>query len=83
MKKVIFAALLMASIGTLSSFKSNTAKQDTANKKEVGTADDKKEVGTADDKKEVGTADDKKEVGTADAHKRSALNDKKEVGTAD
>ncbi|HTI58067.1 hypothetical protein [Mucilaginibacter sp.] len=77
MKKVIFAALLMASIGTLSSFKADTSavKHD--------TVADKKELGTADDKKELGTADDKKELGTADAHKRSTLNDKKELGTAD
>ena len=83
MKKVIFAALLMASIGTLSSFKSNAVKQDTANKKELGQADNKKELGQADDKKELGQADNKKELGQADAHKRRTLNDKKEVGQAD
>jgi len=38
MKKVIFAALLVASIGTLSSFRADSV----ANKKEVGTADNKK-----------------------------------------
>ncbi len=70
MKKVIFAALLVASIGTLSSFRADSV----ANKKEVGTADNKKEVGTA---------DNKKEVGTADAHRRTSVDNKKEVGTAD
>ena len=78
MKKVILAALLLASAGALSSF---TVKTDTAALKH--SVSDKKELGTADDKKELGTADDKKELGTADAHKRSTTNDKKELGTAD
>ena len=72
MKKVIFAALLLASFGTLSSFKGDT----TAVRRD--TVSDKKELGTADDKKELGTADDKKELGTADARKHSTVNDKKE-----
>jgi len=83
MKKVIFAALLMASIGTLSSFKSNNVKLDTANKKDIGQADNKKDIGQADDKKDIGQADDKKDIGQADAHKRSTLNDKKDIGQAD
>jgi hypothetical protein len=83
MKKVIFAALLMASIGTLSSFKSNTLKLDTANKKDIGQADDQKNIGQADDQKNIGQADDQKNIGQADAHKRSTLNDKKDIGQAD
>jgi hypothetical protein len=78
MKKVIFAALLVASIGTMSSFKNDTTavKHDT-------TIADKKDLGTADDKKDLGTADDKKDLGTADARKHSTTNDKKDLGTAD
>jgi hypothetical protein len=79
MKKVIFAGLLLASLGGLSSFTLKNdkaaAKHSVADKKNLGTADDKKNLGTADDKKNLGTADDKKNLGTAD--------DKKNLGTAD
>ena len=85
MKKVIFAALFMACIGTLSSFKNDTTSVN------LNARGDKKELGTADavrgDKKELGTADavrgDKKELGTADARQHNAASDKKELGTAD
>jgi hypothetical protein len=78
MKKVIFAALMLSSVGALSSF---TTKNDTASLKHAVA--DKKELATADDKKELATADDKKELATADAHKHNAVNDKKELATAD
>ena len=42
MKKVIFAALLVASIGTLSSFKNDTSSA------KFNARGDKKELGTAD-----------------------------------
>lgn len=78
MKKLIFAALLIASTGVFASFKSDTA----ATKHDTVT--DRKELGTADDRKELGTADDRKELGTADARThRHATNDRKELGTAD
>ena len=77
MKKVILGSLLVATIGTMSSFKTDTiaVKHD--------TVADKKDLGTADDKKDLGTADDKKDLGTADARKHSTTNDKKDLGTAD
>ena len=70
MKKLIFAALLIASTGVLASFKSDTtvAKHDTVS-----------------DRKELATADDRKELATADAKttKHNAANDRKELATAD
>ena len=78
MKKVILAIVLLASIGSLSSF---TFKNDTtAIKRSVS---DKNNLGTADDKNNLGTADDKNNLGTADAHKHNTTNDKKNLGTAD
>jgi hypothetical protein len=78
MKKVILAAMLLASAGALSSF---TIKNDTATVKR--TVSDKKDLGTIDDKKDLGTIDDKKDLGTIDAHKRTTTNDKKDLGTID
>ena len=72
MKKVIFAALFMACIGTLSSFKNDTTSVN------LNARGDKKELGTAD-----AVRGDKKELGTADARQHNAANDKKELGTAD
>ncbi|HVW12526.1 MAG TPA: hypothetical protein VHB54_01815 [Mucilaginibacter sp.] len=79
MKKVILAAVLLASAGAVSAF---TLKHDTVRAK-YDTIADKKDLGTADDKKDLGTADDKKDLGTADAQKHSTTNDKKDLGTAD
>ncbi|MGZ3750890.1 MAG: hypothetical protein ACXVIY_04525 [Mucilaginibacter sp.] len=78
MKKVILAAMLLASAGALSSF---TIKNDTATVKR--TVSDKKDLATADDKKDLATADDKKDLATADAHRRNTTNDKKDLATAD
>lgn len=79
MKKVIFAGLLLASIGGLSSF---TLKNDTAVAKH-DTVADRKDLGTADDRKDLGTADDRKDLGTADAKTSRHTNDRKDLGTAD
>jgi hypothetical protein len=78
MKKVILAAMLLASAGAMSSF---TVKGDTATIKR--TVSDKRDLGTADDKRDLGTADDKRDLGTADARKRTTTNDKRDLGTAD
>jgi hypothetical protein len=78
MKKLIFAALLLASAGVVSAV---TVKHNTVAK--YDTVADKKDLGTADDKKDLGTADDKKDLGTADARKHSTTADKKDLGTAD
>jgi predicted ribosomally synthesized peptide with SipW-like signal peptide len=75
MKKVIFGALLLASIGTLSAF---TSKTDTAN-----TVATKTQLGTADTKTQLGTADTKTQLGTADAMKSKVAHDKIQLGTAD
>ncbi len=78
MKKVIFGALLVASIGALSSFTMGNAaaKHDTVADKTI--------LGTADDKTILGTADDKTILGTADAKKAANhTNDKTILGTAD
>ncbi len=78
MKKVIFGAVLVASIGALSSFTMGNAvaKHDTVADKTV--------LGTADDKTVLGTADDKTVLGTADARKAANhANDKTVLGTAD
>ena len=78
MKKVILAAMLLASAGALSSF---TLKGDTAGIKR--TVSDKRDLGQADDKRDLGQADDKRDLGQADAHKRTTTNDKRDLGQAD
>ncbi len=79
MKKVILGALLVASIGTLSSF---TAKKDSAKTKH-DTVADRTPLGTADDRTPLGTADDRTPLGTADARKAKVAHDRTQLGTAD
>ena len=79
MKKVIFGALLVASIGTLSAF---TTKTDSATAKH-NTVAERTQVGTADERTQVGTADERTQVGTADARKAKVAHDRTQLGTAD
>ena len=79
MKKVIFGALLVASIGTLSAF---TTKTDSATAKH-DTVAERTQVGTADERTQVGTADERTQVGTADARKAKVAHDRTQLGTAD
>jgi len=79
MKKAIFGALLVASIGTLSAF---TTKPDSATARR-NTVAEKTQLGTADEKTQLGTADEKTQLGTADAKKAKVAHDKTQLGTAD
>jgi hypothetical protein len=79
MKKAIFGALLVATIGTLSSF---TTKTDSATAKR-NTVAEKTVLGTADEKTVLGTADEKTALGTADAKKAKVAHEKTQLGTAD
>jgi hypothetical protein len=92
MKKLIYTAAVVLSLGVLSSCTKENDVAPASIQKTMGSdARDKSDVGTADgrDKSDVGTADatapktmsaearDKSDVGTADAR------DKSDVGTAD
>lgn len=70
MKKLIIAALLIASTGALSAA---TVKTATVTKHDTVVSD----------KKDQGTIDDKKDQGTIDARSKRSTNDKKDQGTID
>jgi hypothetical protein len=70
MKKLIFAALLVASTGALSAF---TVKTVTAVKHDTVVSE----------RKDQGTADERKDQGTADARAKNSTNERKDQGTAD
>ena len=69
MKKVILGALLVASIGVMSSFttKSDSVKRGAvADRTQLGTADDRTQLGTADARKMKQHTSDRTQLGTAD-----------------
>ncbi|WP_426668126.1 hypothetical protein ACPPVU_18655 [Mucilaginibacter sp. McL0603] len=82
MKKVIFGALLIASIGTLSAF---TSKTDTAvaSRTSLATADSRTSLATADSRTSLATADSRTSLATADARSAKVAHDKTQLGTAD